>query len=85
MTVREQIVRMFRTRNVGTMDRVIRAIPAVIVVALWMQGTLSAPIAVGLMVPAAMLLVTSVTGSCSIYYTLGISTRRQEGGTQNER
>ncbi|MEM6898504.1 MAG: DUF2892 domain-containing protein [Pseudomonadota bacterium] len=66
--------RMMTTRNVGTFDRVLRAIPAIAVAILWAQGMIGGTLAVVLAIGAIMLLVTALTGACSIYYMLGWST-----------
>jgi hypothetical protein len=68
------IVRMARTRNVGPFDRVLRALPAPLVAWFVYTGTLSGVAAWAAGIFAAMLAVTAVTGSCSIYYMLGWST-----------
>lgn len=65
---------MLRTRNVGALDRVARALPAVLAVYLWWTSQLTGIGLVALGVVAVMLLVTSILGSCSIYYMLGWST-----------
>lgn len=66
---------MLTTRNVGTIDRVLRiVIGAALVLAAW---RLALPTwgAVLLAVAGVMTALTGATGSCSIYYMLGISTR----------
>jgi len=66
--------RMMTTRNVGTLDRILRVLPAVLVAFLWATGTLGGVFAAILAIGAGMLLITSLTGACSIYYLLGWST-----------
>ncbi len=65
---------MFTTKNVGTADRIVRALPSVIVVALYFAGYLPLGWAISLGIFSAMLLLTSVMGVCSVYYLLGYST-----------
>lgn len=65
---------MFTTKNVGTIDRIMRALPIVIVVALYFLDILTLSWAIGLGVVSLMLLATSLMGVCSIYYLLGYST-----------
>ena len=65
---------MFTTKNVGTTDRVIRALPVFLVAALYFTGYLPLGWALGLGVFSAMLLLTSLMGVCSVYYLLGYST-----------
>ena len=62
------------TRNVGKVDRLLRAAPAVLVAALWANGTLTGTALALAGIAAVMLLITAVTGMCSIYAMLGIST-----------
>ena len=62
------------TRNVGTMDRVLRAAPAIVFAIVWATGALTGTPLIVLGVLAAMLLVTAMTVRCSIYAMLGLST-----------
>jgi hypothetical protein len=64
----------FKTRNVGKIDRLIRSFPAAIVAYSYFTGYISGWFGVVLAILAVMLLVTSLTGACSIYYFLGFST-----------
>lgn len=68
------ILRAITTRNVGTIDRIVRALPLVVVGALWYASVISGWPAIALAVLSVMLLLTSLTGSCSVYYMLGFST-----------
>lgn len=68
------IMKMLSTRNVGPFDRVLRALPAILLAIAWALGWIAGPAAVALAVIPGLLLLTSVTGSCSIYYMLGWST-----------
>lgn len=62
------------TRNVGNLDRVVRGLPALVTAWMWSQGSLTGmPFIVATVVSAAFLM-TSILGSCSIYYMLGWST-----------
>lgn len=65
---------MFTTKNVGTFDRILRALPIFIVAGLYFAGLLPSGWAIGLGIFSLMLLATSVMGVCSIYYLLGYST-----------
>ena len=62
------------TRNVGTTDRALRALPALAVLIGWATGALTGPLLVGLGIAAGMLLLTALTARCSIYAMLGLST-----------
>ncbi len=62
------------TRNVGKFDRVLRAIPFAVFLFVLFNGTLVGLPLIALGVISTMLLVTSITGMCSIYAMLGMST-----------
>lgn len=72
------LLRLFTTRNVAGWDRLLRAFALPAVIAAWWLGLLSDGWALALGFPAAMLLVTALTGTCSIYAALGVSTRRRQ-------
>ncbi len=74
MSLRQTLIRANTTRNVGPLDRVIRAALPFVVGGLWLAGALPAVLAIALGVLALMLLPTAATGACSVYYTTGIST-----------
>lgn len=69
-------IKRFTTPNIGGVDRVLRALPALVVAALWAAGVLEGTLLVVAAVVAGMLLLTAITGLCSIYALLGVSTRR---------
>ena len=60
----------------GTLDRVIRTIIAVIIVVLLLNGTLTGILAILLGLFAIAFLGTSAIGWCPLYKPLGISTRK---------
>jgi uncharacterized membrane protein len=64
------------TKNMGTLDRVIRTIIAVIIVVLLLNGTLTGILAILLGLFAIAFLGTSAIGWCPLYKPLGISTRK---------
>lgn len=74
MSLKSNFLKMLSTRNVGTMDRIIRALFLPVIGILIMQNWLSGPLAWGLGGVGMMLLPTAILGSCSIYYYLGLST-----------
>lgn len=67
---------MFSTKNVGPIDRLLRVIPAIVATVLIIQGLVSGVVAWITGALAAMLLVTAILGSCSIYYLFGFSSCR---------
>jgi ABC-type lipoprotein release transport system permease subunit len=66
-------------KNMGTVDRVVRAIFAVVVAILYFSGSISGTAAVILGVLAVIMLLTSISGVCPPYGPLGISTMKKEG------
>lgn len=68
------LTRMMTTKNVGALDRALRALPALATFAAWWSGLLSGAWLLAALFASGMLLVTSLTGACSIYYMLGLST-----------
>lgn len=64
------------TKNMGTVDRVIRLAIVVIIVALYYAGQLSGTVAIVLGVVAVAFLGTSLIGWCPTYVPFGISTRK---------
>lgn len=72
MSLRQRLT----TPNVGTFDRVLRALPFAVFLYVWATGALSGGALIGLGAVSVMLLLTAVTGLCSIYAMLGLSTRK---------
>ena len=64
--------------NMGTTDRTIRLIIAVIIAALYFGGQISGTVAIVLGIVAVAFLVTSLIGWCPVYLPFGISTRKQK-------
>ena len=65
-------------QNMGTTDRIIRTVVAIIIAILYFTRVISGTLAIILGIIAALLLVTSILGWCLIYAILGISTKRKE-------
>jgi hypothetical protein len=70
--------RLFLTKNVATWDRVLRLLPALLSAWAYTQGYIAGGVAIGMGVVSLMLLVTSLTGTCSIYGMFGLSTLRRK-------
>jgi hypothetical protein len=68
------MLKMLNTRNVAGWDRILRALPALATLYFWNTGALTGLGLIAAAVISVMLLVTSITGSCSIYYMMGLST-----------
>ena len=76
MNVRTMLTNGF-DRNVGSVDRVIRGLLALSVPILYFTGQIAGIAAIILAVLAVLIVRTSVTGKCGIYYGLGRSTYRK--------
>jgi hypothetical protein len=68
------------TRNMGTADRVIRVLVAVVIAGLWYTGRISGTVATVLLVFAGVFILTSFIGFCPGYLPFGLSTRGKSGG-----
>lgn len=62
------------TRNMGTFDRLLRTIVALVIGYLWWTGTISGGLGVGLAILAVVLLLTSAISFCPLYRPLRLST-----------
>lgn len=64
--------------NMGTIDRVMRIIAAVVIAALYFANMISGTLAIILLVFAAVFVLTSFVSFCPLYVPLGISTKKKE-------
>jgi hypothetical protein len=64
-------------KNMGTIDRVIRTVIAVVIAVLYFTGQISGTVAIVLGIVAVAFLLTSLVGWCPIYNPFGISTRKE--------
>jgi uncharacterized membrane protein len=62
------------TKNMGTVDRSIRILAAIVIAVLYLNGTISGLLGAILGIVALMFFVTSVLGYCPAYVPLKIST-----------
>ena len=65
-------------KNMGTADRVIRTVVAVVIGLLYFTGTISGTLAVVLSIVAIAFLLTSAIGFCPSYLPFGISTKKKK-------
>jgi hypothetical protein len=65
-------------KNMGTIDRVLRTLFAVVVAVLYFTGSISGTAAIILGILAIIMLVTSAVSFCPLYPLLGISTVKKE-------
>jgi len=81
MNVKAMLTNGF-ARNVGAADRIVRALLALSVPALYLTGVIGGLAAIILGVLAILILRTSFTSKCGIYYGLGLSTHRDASHPQ---
>lgn len=62
------------TKNVGTIDRVIRVVLAIVLGYLYFSGTVTGALGIILLIIGVILLFTGLVGFCALYKPLGIST-----------
>ena len=65
-------------KNMGTIDKVIRILVAVIVVVLYFTHVISGVLAIILLALSAIFVVTSILSFCPLYLPFGLSTREKE-------
>jgi hypothetical protein len=65
-------------KNMGTIDKVIRILVAVVVVVLYFTHVISGTLAIILLILSAIFVVTSLIGFCPLYLPFGLSTRKKE-------
>jgi hypothetical protein len=64
-------------KNMGTIDKVIRVLVAVVILVLYFTHVISGTLAVILLILAGVFVVTSLLGFCPLYLPFGLSTRKK--------
>lgn len=64
--------------NMGTIDKAIRIVLAILVAVLYFTGQISGITAIVLGVLAVVFVLTSLISFCPLYFPFGISTRQKE-------
>jgi uncharacterized membrane protein len=65
-------------KNMGTIDKVIRILVAVVVVVLYLTHVISGVLAIVLLALSAIFVVTSLLSFCPLYLPFGLSTRKKD-------
>lgn len=65
-------------KNMGTTDKVIRILAAVVVAVLYYTGQISGTTATVLLALAGIFILTSFVSFCPLYWPFGISTRKEQ-------
>ena len=62
-------------KNMGTIDKVIRILVAIVIAVLYFTNQISGTTAIVLLIFACIFIVTSFISFCPMYYPFGISTK----------
>jgi hypothetical protein len=65
-------------KNMGTVDRVIRILVAVIIIALYFANVISGTVAIVLLAFSVVFILTSLISFCPLYLPFGLSTTPKE-------
>jgi len=65
-------------KNMGTIDRIVRVVIALVIVALYFAGMLSGTTAIILLIVAGIFIITSLISICPLYLIFGIKTCKVE-------
>jgi hypothetical protein len=65
-------------KNVGTVDKVIRILIAVVVVVLYFTQLITGTLAIILLLLSGVFILTSLLSFCPLYLPFGLSTRKKE-------
>lgn len=65
-------------KNMGTADRVIRILAALVMVILYIQGIVDGTAGIIMLVAAGIFVLTGFVGTCPLYLPLNISTRKKK-------
>ena len=65
-------------KNIGTIDRTIRVLAAIVLITLYVLNVIQGPLAIVLLSFAGILLLTSIVSFCPLYAPFGLSTIRKK-------
>ena len=65
-------------KNMGTADKVIRILVAIIIAVLYFTNLITGTTAIILLILAGVFILTSFISFCPLYFPFGISTRKKE-------
>ena len=71
-------------QNIGTIDKVVRILAAVLIAILYFTNVISGTMAIVLLAIAAIFIATSLVGTCPIYLALGIGTKKKAASGTNK-
>ncbi len=65
-------------KNMGTIDKVIRILVAIVVLVLYFTHVITGTLAIILLIVAGIFVVTSLISFCPLYLPFGLSTKKKE-------
>ncbi len=65
-------------KNVGSIDKVVRILMALVVIVLYFTNVISGTVAILLLILSAILILTSLISFCPIYWPFGINTDKKK-------
>ncbi|WP_456423534.1 YgaP family membrane protein [Lutibacter sp.] len=65
-------------KNMGSVDKIIRVLIAIVIAVLYWQGIISGTLAIVLLVLGIVFLLTSLVNFCPLYTIFGINTSKKE-------
>ena len=65
-------------QNMGTTDKVVRILIAVVIAALYFANVISGTVAIVLLVLSGVFILTSLLGFCPLYMPIGLSTLKKK-------
>ena len=65
-------------KNMGLIDKVIRTLVAIVLIALYFTNVISGAVAIILLIFAGVFILTSLLGYCPLYLPLGLNTTKKE-------
>lgn len=68
--------------NMGTLDKVIRSLAAIAIIALYFTNIISGTVAIVLLALAGIFIATSFISFCPLYLPFGLSTLRRRSSTK---
>lgn len=69
-------------KNMGNLDRILRAVVAIVIIALYFAHVISGTVAIVGLVLSGIFLLTSFISFCPLYLPFGISTRDDKNTTE---
>ncbi|NQV72256.1 DUF2892 domain-containing protein [bacterium] len=67
-------------KNMGSMDRIVRVVVAIVLAALYFTNVLTGTLATVAVAVAVIFLLTSAVGTCGLYIPFGVSTCETKEG-----